>query len=193
MLSWSCLLLKPWLWLCICKRFPRFEPLGSPRLKIVFPLCTLTSVIFFRRIMSTDGRNLADRIMECGFRACYKLPNCAQSESQVFHRWKVIQSWLSSHFPSGKNCQLSCFGLKQDVRLILSFFFSHATSLPSSAIWCSCSGGRLQFRVRRWWAYQKDKTFTWEYGKSHSNLVLQHFLFPSIGIKHSITAYGVQE
>lgn len=124
MLSWSCLLLKPWLWLCICKRFPRFEPLGSPRLKIVFPLCTLTSVIFFRRIIYTDGRNLADRIMECGFRACYKLPNCAQSESQVFHRWKVIQSWLSSHFPSGKNCQLSCFGLKQDIRLILSFFFS---------------------------------------------------------------------
>lgn len=107
-----------------------------------------------------------------GLPSSLKLPSLYPEWKPTPHRGKVTPPWLMSNFPSGRNCQLSCSGLKQDAKANFIFFSPCAPSLSSSAIHSLYFFMRLHFRTRKWWAYQRIKCSLEMWGKHPSPFVL---------------------
>lgn len=76
--------------------------------------------------------------------------------------------------PPVLDCQLSCFGWKQEAKANFTFF-PWAVPLSSSAIYSSYFCMRLHFRTRKWWAYQRITHSLEIRGKNPNPFVLSCF------------------
>lgn len=73
------------------------------------------------------------------------------------------------------DCQLSCFGLKQDAKANFIFFSPCAIPLSGSAIYSFYFCTRLHFRTRKRWAYQRINHSLETRGKNPNPFVLSCF------------------